>query len=188
MFSGGRPYRRDSSGVDIVRVSTEADLESIRTLFLEYARALDFDLNFQHFDAEMATLPGRYVLPRGMLLLASDGRDAAGCVALRRLRPETGEMKRLYVRPRYRGMGIGKRLARAAMEEASKMGYRQIRLDTVPGMERAMALYRDLGFTPIGAYCHNPVPGGPVFRMPPQRPKADLISIGFCSMVTYRYY
>lgn len=155
----GPPHRVDPSGIRIVRVATEADLESIRALFLEYARSLDFNLNFQRFDTEMATLPGRYAPPRGALLLAMDGGTAAGCVALRRLRGEICEMKRLFVRPKYQGRKIGRRLAQAILEEAAKRGYGRMRLDTVPAMDRAIALYTDLGFAPIEAYRHNPVPG-----------------------------
>ncbi|MBI9082180.1 MAG: GNAT family N-acetyltransferase [Desulfobacterales bacterium] len=155
----GPPYRMDKSGTRIVRVATEQDLELIRTLFLEYARSLDFDLNFQRFDTEMETLPGNYATPRGLLLLAMDGETAAGCVAVRRYKPGICEMKRLYVRSKYRGRRIGRRLAEAVLEEAAKLGYRSMRLDTVPAMARALALYTDLGFEPIAAYCHNPIPG-----------------------------
>ena len=109
----GPPYRMDESGIRIVRMATERDLDAIRTLFLEYARSLDFDLNFQRFDAEMETLPGNYAPPRGLLLLALDGDTAAGCVAVRRHKPGICEMKRLYVRSRYRDRKIGKRLAEA---------------------------------------------------------------------------
>ena len=162
----GPPHRVDPSGIRIVRVATEADLESIRALFLEYARSLDFDLNFQRFDAEMAALPGRYAPPRGILLLAQDGGTAVGCVALRRFRGEICEMKRLFVRPKYQGRQIGRRLARAIVEEAVKLGYGCMRLDTVPAMDRAIALYTALGFVPIEAYRHNPVPGALFLERP----------------------
>ena len=162
----GPPYRMDQSGIGIVRVATEQDLESVRTLFLEYARSLDFDLNFQRFHAEMDSLPGSYATPRGLLLLAMDGETAAGCVAVRRHKPEICEMKRLYVRSKYRNRRIGRRLAEAIMEEAAKLGYRRMRLDTVPAMAQALSLYTDLGFEPIAAYCHNPIPGALFLECP----------------------
>jgi ribosomal protein S18 acetylase RimI-like enzyme len=136
------------------------NLDEARALFEEYAGSLDFDLGFQDFAQELATLPGEYAPPRGRLLLAWVGRHtAAGCVALHGLDGGTAEMKRLYVRPRFRGAGIGRALAQAVLTEAKKLGYTRIRLDTVQSMREATALYRSLGFFEIPAYRQNPVPG-----------------------------
>lgn len=140
------------------------DVELARRLFREYAEALGVDLEFQGFAAELAGLPGDYAPPLGRLLLALAGGEPAGCAALRPLSPEVGEMKRLYVRPAFRGSGLGERLARAILEEAARAGYQRLRLDTLPGMESAMALYRRLGFRPIAPYRVNPVAGAMFFE------------------------
>jgi putative acetyltransferase len=130
-----------------------------RPLLREYADSLGFALDFQDFERELAELPGAYAPPGGMLLLARvDGEDA-GCVALRPLDAETCEMKRLYVRPAYRGLGVGRLLAEAIVAEARTRGYASMRLDTVPGMEAAQALYAELGFAETAPYTANPVPG-----------------------------
>lgn len=137
----------------------EPDLEEVRTLFGEYAASLGFSLDFQDFERELAALPGEYAPPQGALLVASvDGR-ACGCVGVRRFEPGTCELKRLYVRPVERSAGVGRLLTEAAIDRARQLGYGRIRLDTVPGMERAQALYLTLGFQEIGAYRTNPVPG-----------------------------
>jgi ribosomal protein S18 acetylase RimI-like enzyme len=135
------------------------DIETVRALFGEYARDLAIDLSFQGFAAERDGLPGEYVPPRGRLLLAVRGGAAAGCVALRPLDARTAEMKRLYLRPAARGAGLGRRLARAIIAEARTAGYERLRLDTLPSMGAAIAMYRALGFREIPAYRHNPVPG-----------------------------
>ena len=147
------------SALEIRQVRDEADLSRARALFLEYARSLPFGLGFQDFDREVASLPGDYEPPRGRLLLAFAGGAAAGCVALRPWDAERCEMKRMYVRPEHRGAGIGRALAEAVIAEARAAGYRRMRLDTVPGMEEALGLYRSLGFAPIPPYRHNPIPG-----------------------------
>ena len=139
--------------------SSKDDWVEARRLFEEYAASLGFDLAFQDFDRELASLPGDYAAPRGTILLAEDDSGAAGCVALRPFDGETCEMKRLYVRPTHRGTGLGKRLAEAILAEARARGYRHMRLDTVPGMESAIALYRSLGFREIAPYRTNPIPG-----------------------------
>jgi len=144
---------------EIRAATSKEDWIQARELFEEYAASLGFDLSFQDFAREVASLPGEYASPRGAILLAGDDSGIAGCVALRPLADETCEMKRLYVRPTHRGTGVGKRLAEAILAEARVRGYRRMRLDTVPGMEAAMALYRALGFREIEPYRANPIPG-----------------------------
>ncbi len=136
-----------------------ADLEAVRALLDEYVRELGVDLCFQGFAEERAGLPGEYVPPRGRLLIAERGGSAAGCVALRPLDAHTAEMKRLYLQPAARGTGLGRRLALAVIGEARAAGYGRLRLDTLPSMGAAIAMYRGLGFREIAPYRHNPVPG-----------------------------
>ncbi|HSK76353.1 MAG TPA: GNAT family N-acetyltransferase [Thermoanaerobaculia bacterium] len=146
-------------GLTLTHALTPEDLQNVRLLFEEYAASLGFDLGFQGFAEELAGLPGGYAPPRGRLLLAFvDGR-LAGCVALRELEDGACEMKRLYVRPGFRDLRIGRVLAETVIAEAREIGYARMRLDTVPSMGRAQALYRSLGFREIPAYRYNPVPG-----------------------------
>ncbi|HET9251186.1 MAG TPA: GNAT family N-acetyltransferase [Candidatus Eisenbacteria bacterium] len=145
--------------VEIRPLSSADDLARARRLFSEYAASLPFDLSFQDFERELAGLPGAYALPSGALLLAMEGNEPAGCVALRALAPEVCEMKRLYVRPSHRGTGLGRRLVHAIMTEGRSRGYARMRLDTVPGMEAAIALYRACGFHEIPPYRANPIQG-----------------------------
>lgn len=142
-----------------------ADMDTVRTLFREYQAGLGVSLCFQDFETELAELPGKYVDPSGCLLLAtSDGR-AAGVVALRALDGGICEMKRLYVRPAARGLGLGRKLAVSVVDEARKRGHRAMRLDTLPQLAAAIELYRSLGFVEIGNYCDNPIPGARFFEL-----------------------
>jgi putative acetyltransferase len=145
--------------IQIISVDTEEALAQAKALFEEYAASLDFDLVFQNFQEELAGLPGDYAAPHGGLLLARHGDQVAGCVALRKIEGEICEMKRLYVRPAFRDLGIGRLLARAVIAAAKKRGYSRMRLDTVPAMKEAGALYESLGFRKISPYRHNPIPG-----------------------------
>jgi ribosomal protein S18 acetylase RimI-like enzyme len=145
--------------IRIRNADTPELLRHARRLFEEYAASLGFDLCFQGFDDELAGLPGDYAPPSGALLLALDGKEVVGCVGLRRFDEGVCEMKRLYVRPVSHGKGIGRSLAVAAIDAAREIKYRSMRLDTVPRMTEAIALYRSLGFTTIPPYRHNPVEG-----------------------------
>jgi ribosomal protein S18 acetylase RimI-like enzyme len=145
--------------LDLAPIQTPEDLDEVRALFREYAGSLGFDLGFQGFDREYAGLPGEYAPPRGALLLARWEGAVAGCVALRPLDEGTCEMKRLFVRPTFRGKAIGRALAEAVVAAARERGYARMRLDTVPGMESAMGLYEAMGFRDIAPYRHNPIAG-----------------------------
>lgn len=145
--------------LQIVPADTPERLAAARELFLDYAASLNFDLCFQNFNEELAGLPGAYAPPAGRLLLAELNGEPAGCVALRPLGDGVCELKRLYVRPLARGQGLGRSLVEAALAEARGIGYREVRLDTVPAMREAQALYEALGFTDVVPYTANPVPG-----------------------------
>jgi len=147
-------------GLTLAQAESTAQIAQARALFLEYAQSLGFSLCFQNFDKELAELPGDYAPPEGRLLLAECEGQLAACVALHKLQPGTCEMKRLYLRPQFRGHGLGRSLAERIMAEARQIGYRRMRLDTVePVMKDAVAMYRKLGFKEIAPYCPNPIAG-----------------------------
>jgi ribosomal protein S18 acetylase RimI-like enzyme len=150
--------------VEIVHGHVEEHVPVVRTLFEEYAAAIGVDLGFQDFERELAELPGEYAPPGGRLLLALDP-EPAGCVALRPYEPGACEMKRLYVRPAHRGSGLGRVLAEAIVAAGREARYDRMRLDTLPTMEAARALYRSLGFVEIEAYRFNPVHGTTYFEL-----------------------
>jgi len=147
------------ASVAIAPATTTAEIEEIRALFLEYGRSLDFNLCFQGFDEELAGLPGAYAPPGGRLLLARAEGAVIGGVGLRPLEADICEMKRLYVRPGHRALKAGRALAVALIDEARAIGYRAMRLDTLPDMGPAQALYQTLGFRDIPPYYANPIPG-----------------------------
>jgi putative acetyltransferase len=151
--------KEDSNRIKLIQVESGEYLEHIKELFNEYAESLGFNLSFQNFHREYTELPGEYAIPDGCLLLALYDKKVAGCVALRKFGEGICEMKRLYVRPEFRGKGIGKRLAIAIIEKARDIGYKSMKLDTIPSMKQAIALYKSLGFKKIKPYRYNPIPG-----------------------------
>jgi putative acetyltransferase len=140
-----RKKKPATAGQPVIGLSTPEsalELADVAGIFQEYAAGLGVDLCFQNFDAELATLPGDYASPRGVLLLAN-----------------ASEMKRLYVRTAFRGLGLGRQLAKAVMDRARLVGYSCVLLDTLSDMEAARALYEDIGFEEVPPYYHNPIPG-----------------------------
>jgi putative acetyltransferase len=155
-------------GLSFIQASSPTQVAQARELFLEYAESLGFSLCFQNFDQELAGLPGGYAPPDGRLLLVEYEGALAGCVALHKIAlrneseagSEVCEMKRLYLRPAFRGKGLGRALADRIIAEARQIGYKRMRLDTVePVMKDAVAMYRRIGFREIAPYCNNPMPG-----------------------------
>jgi len=158
---------------ELIAAADTKQVGAARRLFREYADALGFDLCFQDFENELASLPGDYAPPTGRLLLAVEDSKPVGCVALRALDVGACEMKRLYVRPDYRGRGIGRQLAMVVIEAAKESGYERMRLDTVPWMTEAIRLYESLGFRDIPPYRPNPIPGARYLELklgPAQQP------------------
>ncbi|MBI3829456.1 MAG: GNAT family N-acetyltransferase [Planctomycetes bacterium] len=152
--------RWKAEGLRICEAQHAGQLDVARMLFNEYGASLGFNLCFQGFDEELATLPGRYARPEGRLLLATFEGLNAGCVALRKLEDGVCEMKRMYVRPAFRGKKIGRVLAERIVAEARGAGYSRMRLDTIATMREARALYASLGFKEMAApYTHNPIAG-----------------------------
>ena len=145
--------------LEIVSARSNDDIAFARELFLEYSASLGIDLCFQNFDREVRELPGEYAPPQGRLLLARAETELAGCVALRRIDEASCEMKRLYVLPRSRGKGVGRALTAAVIDAARQIGYRRMRLDTLPSMREAIPLYESLGFRRIAPYYRNPIDG-----------------------------
>lgn len=133
-------------------------LEEIKKLFLEYTESLGIDLTFQNFTQEFAELPGKYAAPKGRLYIVYVDAVAAGCIALRPFDGSRCEMKRLYVRPKYRGNKLGRLLAERLIAEAKQEGYKEMLLDTLATMRDAQILYQKIGFVEIEAYYHNPIP------------------------------
>jgi putative acetyltransferase len=152
------PTRTSTATIAIRQASTPEQYEFARTLFQEYAAAIKIDLCFQGFSQELAVLERMYGPPDGYLLIASVDEKPAGCVALRKIDDGVGELKRMYVRPEFRGLGIGNALATTLLNKARDIGYRVIRLDTVASMTAARAIYAQMGFTPCNAYYSNPLP------------------------------
>ena len=149
----------------IREAATPSDLELARRLFEEYSDWIGIDLGFQDFERELTGLPGDYAPPRGALMLAESDGETAGCVALRAIDESLCEMKRLFVRDRFRACGVGRRLAEGVIARGREIGYHAIRLDTLPTMTRAMELYRALGFREIAPYRFNPVEGTRYFEL-----------------------
>jgi putative acetyltransferase len=146
--------------MELIHAQASEEVSRARELFEEYAAWLGFSLCFQNFDKELARLPGDYAPPSGRLLLAAEGDETVGCVALRKIGDGVCEMKRLYVRPEFRGKGLGRKLAETIIEAAREIGYQRMRLDTLPGkMDQAIVMYRSLGFKNIEPYYNNPVEG-----------------------------
>lgn len=149
--------------VEILTPQSPAEFDAVREIFREYAASLNIDLCFQGFEQELATLPGDYATSRGALLLARVDGQVAGCGALRPLDnadyPNACEMKRLYVRPAFRGLGLGRQLAQTILDAAHLYAYDHVLLDTLDEMEAARTLYEDLGFKEVPPYYHNPIAG-----------------------------
>jgi putative acetyltransferase len=155
----------------IVPAEERVQIDQVRTLFREYGASLGFSLCFQSFDTELAGLPGQYVPPDGRLLLAFCESTPAGCVAMRKLDDGICEMKRLYVRPEFRGHGLGRDLVLTLIAQARLSVYSKMRLDTIAAsMTKAVSLYRSVGFRDIPPYCRNPIPGATYLELDLRQP------------------
>src|ERR1700730_14436716 len=158
----------------IVNAQTAQQVHEARLLFQEYGASLPFDRCFQNFEQELADLPGEYGSPSGRLLLAiTENGAVAGCVALRQWEPGIGEMKRLFVRPAFRGMGLGRKRALALLKAAMEIEYGKVRLDTTPTMTEAMRLYDSLGFRRVEPYRDNPIQGAVFLEIVLNNPSGD---------------
>ena len=151
--------------MEIVKVESGARLEQVRGLFEEYWASFGFTPCFQNFGEEVAELPGKYAPPGGLLAMALRDGEPAGCAALRQFDAERCEAKRLYVRPRFRGCGLGRTMMDWAIGEARRMGYREMVGDTMPVMVQALEMYKRIGFEQTGPYAENPTPGAIFLRL-----------------------
>ncbi len=151
--------------VKLIKAETETHFELARKLFIDYSKSLDFDLEFQNFEDELKNIRTLFKPPSGTIFLAFRDNVLTGCVAMRKLGEITCEMKRLYVMPQHRGLGIGRRLAYEIIEYARNNGYLSMRLDTMDSMTKAISLYNSLGFDEIEAYRYNPHEGARFFEL-----------------------
>ena len=149
----------------IKQVSSEKLVKQTRKLLIEYANYLGIDLSFQNFKEELKTLPGNYGPPEGCILLAYYKEKLAGCVSVRKFQDDICEMKRLYVRPKFRRKNVGKDLSNAIIHKAKEIGYNYMRLDTLPSMKEAITLYLTLGFKEIAPYRYNPFEGAKFYEL-----------------------
>lgn len=145
--------------IEIVEANTKILITKVKELFLEYSESLGFDLSFQNFDAELDNFPVQYSPPTGSLFLALSQNLPIGCVGVRYFDDGICEMKRLFVKPNFRGKRVGRLLAEAAVKAGKFLGYERMRLDTLPTMEKANHLYRSIGFIEIEPYRYNPIEG-----------------------------
>ena len=145
------------AGLAEYRTAGDGDMAAAELLFREYVSSLGIDLSFQDIEAELSSLPGKYAAPEGAIILAYCGGELCGCGALKKIEPGICEMKRLYVRDRFKSLGIGRGMAVKLMEKAAEMGYDKIRLDTLSSMHAAHSLYKSLGFYEIPPYVYNPI-------------------------------
>ncbi|MXN92104.1 GNAT family N-acetyltransferase [Flavobacterium sp. Sd200] len=143
--------------IKFIKATTPEEFETIKELFREYGNSLNFSLDFQDFEKELMTVPQKYASPEGVALLCYYQNIAVGCVGVRKLEENIGEVKRLYVKPEYRSLKLGKKLMELAIEAAAELGYQSIRLDSVKEMAAAINLYKKMGFYEIEAYCYNPL-------------------------------
>lgn len=151
--------------IKYIEPETKKDFTQFYNLCIEYISSLGFELDFQGVDSELANLPGVYAPPQGAIILARHTNTAIGCVALKKLEEDICEMKRLYVKPEFRGRGLGLKLSKLILEKAKKIGYTKMRLDTVSWMKEAISIYKLLGFKEIEPYYHNPVNGAVYFEL-----------------------
>lgn len=151
--------------MDIKIISAIQHLDEIRLLFREYANSLEIDLCFQDFEQELQSLPGKYSEPDGRMYIALLNDKVAGCIALRRFDQNSAELKRLYIRNGFRGLGISKRLIQRVIQDAMDTGYKSILLDTLETMKPAISLYTSFGFEEIESYYDNPIEGAKYFKL-----------------------